>query len=215
LASLNIHSCVNTSDRYDPAGTAALLGGYDLISLHECRGDGPWWKNNPETLGDLVGMQSLFMPTEIWWWRNWFGNGMLTRIKIDSWETTSLPSGHRMAYRQYTVFKVPFGAKTLSVIMTHVGKKSDRAEQFKVVEEKFMSLPEPCILMGDMNTRPYDPLVVDLLAKGVEDPVGQRLTYPRDRVDYIFTRGVKWTDAGLVENTASDHPLVWLEIEGE
>jgi endonuclease/exonuclease/phosphatase family metal-dependent hydrolase len=214
LATLNIHSGIGTDDHWDLGRTAELLKGYDLISLHECRGSGPWWSNNVDDLSSRTGLTGLFAPTEVWWWRPWFGNGLLTDTRIDRWTRTPLPTGDRMAFRNVLHLEVPFGSGTLNVLMVHMAKKSDRARDFAIVADMFRQLPKPAIMMGDMNTRPNDPIMQQLLQSGdVEDPVGQRLTYPRDRVDFILTRGVKWNDAGLVENKATDHPLVWVEVE--
>lgn len=214
LATFNIHSCVGNDGKWDVGRTAELLRGYDLVSLHEVRGEGPWWEDNAQAIGERLNVRSLFAPTEVWWWTPWFGNGVLTRTRIEHWQCDRLPSGFREAYRQVLYLNVPFGKGTLNVLMAHLGKKENRAKQFPMVAEQFLRLPEPAVLMGDFNTRPWDPLMQKLLREpGVEDPVGKRLTYPRDRVDYILLKGLKWKDAGLVENKMSDHPVIWVEIE--
>ena len=214
LATFNLHSCVGRDNRYDPARAAALLRGYDLASLHEVRGSGPWWKNNAREIGDELDVRSMFAPTEIWWWHRWFGDALLTRMRIDHWETTPLPCGFRDAYRQVVFLKVPFGSGTLNVLMTHLGKNDNRRKQFPIVAEMFLKLPSPAVLMGDLNMRANDPMMQELLRHpGIEDPVGRRMTKPRDRVDFILVKGLHWTDAGLMENVASDHPLIWVEIQ--
>jgi hypothetical protein len=48
---------------------------------------------------------------------------------------------------------------------------------------------------------------------GVEDPVGARLSQPVDRCEFILVKGLHWRDAGLVDNDASDHPVIWVEVE--
>jgi endonuclease/exonuclease/phosphatase family metal-dependent hydrolase len=215
LATFNVHSCIGQDKRWDVRRTAELLRGYDLVSLHEVRGTGPWWNDNARDMGETLGMGHVFSPTELWWWRPWFGNGILTRTRIDHWERNPLPSGFRDAYRNVLSLKVPFGSGSLNVLMVHLGKNENRRKQFPIVADMFLKLPPPAVLMGDTNTRPWDPMMRQLLAQpGVEDPVGCRMPDPSlDRVDFILVRGVKWRDAGYVENVASDHPVVWVEVE--
>lgn len=214
LATFNIHSCVGMDHKWDVGRTAELLRGYDLVSLHESRGAGPWWKNNADAIGEKLGMRALFAPTELWWWHPWFGNGVLTATRIEHWECDPLPSGFREAYRQVLFLKVPFGSGTLNVLVAHLGKDANRAKQFPILADMFLKLPPPAVLMGDLNTRPWDPMMVRLLEQsGIEDPVGKRLAAPIDRVDFILVKGLRWRDAGLVDNSASDHPVIWVDVE--
>jgi endonuclease/exonuclease/phosphatase family metal-dependent hydrolase len=216
LAAFNIHSGVGQDGRFDLSRTADLLKGFDLIALNEVRAGGPWWDDNAQTLGSLLGMRSLFAPTETRWWIASFGNGLLTRTRIDRWARTQLESGPRMAHRNNLRLQVPFGSGTLNVLMVHVGRRTDRERHLQTLTDTFLKLPEPAIMMGDFNTPPDDPIIRRMLAsEGVEDPVGQRLPNARDRIDFILTRGVRWIDAGLVETKASDHPMVWVEIEAK
>jgi hypothetical protein len=69
--------------------------------------------------------------------------------------------------------------------------------------------------MGDLNTAADDPDLRRLLASpGVRDLVGE--TAARDssrRIDWILARGLHSVQAGIVDTGASDHPLVWAEVE--
>ena len=60
-----------------------------------------------------------------------------------------------------------------------------------------------------------DPLLSPFLQDS-ENVLGKR--GGGDRIDHIFTRGMHMLDAGVVDNSASDHPLVWarlsLPVEG-
>lgn len=212
IACFNIHSGVGQDEKRDLERTAGLLKNFDLISLHEVAGTLPWQENQADQLGEKLGMASLFSPTERHLGFPAFGNGILTRTPITQWTRTPLPNGFHMAHRQYIHLVVPFGGKNLNVIVCHMGKKSDRRRQFGVVSEVFKSLPEPAILMGDLNTRPEDRMMTNLIASGARDVIGERIA-PRDRVDFILTRGLKCVDAGVIDNEASDHPVAWAEIE--
>lgn len=214
FASFNVHSCVGLDNKFNVDRTAALLRGYDLVALQEVRGWGPGWEDNANELGERLSVREWFSPTELWWWHPWFGNGVLTRTRIDHWERMQLPSGNWDAYRNVLLLKVPFGSGSLNVLMAHLGKDRNREWQFPIVAEMFLRVAPPAVLMGDLNTRPWDPMMQRLLQEpGVEDPVGMRLKKPIDRVEFILVRGVRWRDAGLVENDASDHPVIWAEVE--
>ena len=53
-----------------------------------------------------------------------------------------------------------------------------------------------------------------LAAPGVRDPLGEKLgAAAPPRIDWILARGMRPVDAGLREQGASDHPLVWAELE--
>ena len=213
LATFNIRSGVGLDDKLDLTRTAALLKPFDLIALQEVGGDFPWKTNQAVTLGKLLGLTDLFSPTERHLGFPVFGNAVLTRVKVDHWARTPLPNGYHMAHRQMLQLAVPFGNATLNVLVIHMGKKSDRQRQFAIATAAFKAMPEPAVMMGDMNTRPYDRMMVALLEPGeIHDVVGERIA-PVDRVDFILTRGVRCTDAGLTQNDASDHPMAWADLE--
>lgn len=58
-----------------------------------------------------------------------------------------------------------------------------------------------------------------LQTPGITDPVGRFLGPERierqapGRIDWIFARGFRCVDAGIVDNGASGHPMVWAELE--
>jgi endonuclease/exonuclease/phosphatase (EEP) superfamily protein YafD len=84
----------------------------------------------------------------------------------------------------------------------------------------YLALDEPAILVGDMNSDADDPQIRQLSdTPGVDDPVGGLLgpeilekDAPR-RIDWIFTRGLRCVDAGIRDDGASDHPMIWAELE--
>jgi endonuclease/exonuclease/phosphatase family metal-dependent hydrolase len=84
-----------------------------------------------------------------------------------------------------------------------------------VVIARFLALPEPAVLLGDLNSDANDPLIRGLLSTpGVCDAVGPKPGPNRaERIDWIIARGLRPVDAGIRDNGASDHPLVWAELE--
>ena len=70
--------------------------------------------------------------------------------------------------------------------------------------------------MGDLNGEASDPSIVPFLqSAGVKDAVGSVMgaAAPADRIDWIFTRGLEPISAGVEQNNASDHPMVWAELK--
>jgi endonuclease/exonuclease/phosphatase family metal-dependent hydrolase len=91
----------------------------------------------------------------------------------------------------------------------------DRAAQLASVIEAFLALPAPAIMMGDLNTLADDPQMARLLARDdVHDAVAEALgRQAPQRIDWILTRGLRGVASGVERNEASDHPLVWAELE--
>jgi endonuclease/exonuclease/phosphatase family metal-dependent hydrolase len=213
LASFNIHSGVGRDGRFDLRRTADVLRGRDLIGLNEVAGGGPWWDNNARTLATLVDRTELFAPAETRWWRPSFGNAALTDRTIAHWHV--VPLRRTRSYRNALLLDVPLERATLHVLITHAGRKADNGPELDELAEMFEELPKPAVLMGDLNAPADDPGIRRLIARtGAEDPVGARTaeSYPQ-RIDYILLRGVRWTDAGLIDGDASDHPMVWVDID--
>jgi endonuclease/exonuclease/phosphatase family metal-dependent hydrolase len=101
-------------------------------------------------------------------------------------------------------------------LLTHITRRDDRdrREQLRSVIALFLAIDKPAILLGDLNSDDEDPQIRQLLqTPGVSDPVAEVLggeTPPR--IDWVLTRGFRSLDAGVYDNGASDHPLVWAEI---
>jgi endonuclease/exonuclease/phosphatase (EEP) superfamily protein YafD len=92
----------------------------------------------------------------------------------------------------------------------------DREIQLRQVFSLFCDLEQPAILMGDLNTFPNDPLLKTWLERSeIQDALAVKLgtNAPGNRIDWIFTRGLGIVDAGFLANEASDHPLVWAELQ--
>jgi endonuclease/exonuclease/phosphatase family metal-dependent hydrolase len=112
--------------------------------------------------------------------------------------------------------RVMLGGKVVHVLITHIDRGKDHDNQLRAVLEEFMKAGEPAVLMGDMNGDASDPHVAPILkAPGVKDAVGSVMgsAAPAGRIDWIFTRGLQAISAGVENNDASDHPMVWAELK--
>lgn len=222
LAAFNIQSGKGLDDRRDLTRTADFLRRLDprpdLIGLNEVRGP-QWFIDADQThwLGETLGLRYLAAPTTRTWYHCTSGNGLLSRREIDFWQRLPLPRRHDRSQRNVVLIGLPLGDRTIRVLLTHLtrGDGRDRRAQLNMVGRLFLSLDEPVVLMGDLNSTRDDPLLAELLARpGVVDAVGRMLgeSDPTGRIDWIITRGLQPLDAGVVETRVSDHPLVWAEL---
>jgi endonuclease/exonuclease/phosphatase family metal-dependent hydrolase len=216
VATYNIHSGVGEDDRFDLARTAADLKGFDLVGLNEIRGAFSAGGDQASQLGAILGEHAIFAPTENRWFHGHFGNGLLHRPDLDGYQRIPMAGSLGRGKRNVIQTRILTPGKPIGVLLTHIDRGADRAGQLQTVRQMFLSLPEPAILMGDMNSEKSDPLIAPLrTSPGVTDGIARILgdKDPSDRIDYIFTRGLKWRDGGLRDSKASDHPMIWGEME--
>lgn len=175
-----------------------------------------------EVLGRRLGMQWLFASANEKWYYQEFGNGFLTRLPVAYWERIPLPRQVDRSYRNMLLVAIEYRAAKhdpvpIRLLITHVNRRYDaeRQAQLRVVIARFLALPEPAVLLGDLNSDANDPLIRGLLSTpGVCDAVGPKPGPNRaERIDWIIARGLRPVDAGIRDNGASDHPLVWAELE--
>ncbi len=215
LATFNIHRGKGTDDRVDLQRTAALLRGCDLIALNEVDGDFGG-ASQAETLGELLGMAWLFAPTERRWWHEHFGNGLLSRVALGPCQRLLLPGNQGRKYRNAILTSVTVGDRSVRVLATHLDRGLEREMQLKLIVDLFLSLREPAVLLGDLNTEPDDPTLRALLdTPGVTEAGAAIEELPDRRIDWIIVRGLRPLAAEYVTNDASDHPVLWAELEVE
>ncbi|MDX1965961.1 MAG: hypothetical protein SFV23_02210 [Planctomycetaceae bacterium] len=211
LASFNIHSGKGHDGQVDLQRTEQRLAESDVAGLYEVR-NSPWNGDVHQgiDLGRRLGMASVFAATERHWWREHFGNALLSRVPLDAVQRLPLPGTRGKAYRAAVLAHIPWQGKTLHLIAVHVDRGGDRESQLKLLIPLFRALETPAILMGDLNTPASDPHLAALLQDPeVRSPLHEKLTstLPAANIDWIFTRGLETVSAELVENDASDHPV--------
>ena len=217
IGTMNIHGGKGTDKRRDLGRIAVCLQGLDLVGLNEVHGDRCGLrKNQADELGQRLSMQAVFAPTERRWWHNHFGNGVLTRVALENVQRIPLTGTQGKKFRNLILTSFRHQGQTVHVLATHIDRVKDRTHQLQATVSLFLSLAEPAILMGDLNTEATDPQIQRLLAvNGVCDAVAQanKNHAPEKRIDWIFTRGLRCVTAGYVSTIASDHPVVWAELE--
>jgi endonuclease/exonuclease/phosphatase family metal-dependent hydrolase len=219
IASFNIHGGRGTDGVRDLGRIANSLRDMDVVGLQEVHG--AYFMPRPdgaETLGQSLKLGWLFAPSVRQWHHYDYGNGLLSRAPVNRWQRVPLARTTGNSYHNFLEADIEHRGQTIHLLVTHVHRRDDRERQaqLRTVIERFQSLPEPAILMGDLNTPAADPQLAALLAQpGVQDALAGRITPEPARIDWILTRGLRIRDAGMEVTVASDHPLVWAEIEIE
>lgn len=220
IGTFNIHGGKGRDGRRDLGRVADCIGSdrLDFVALNEVHGPRGWQQEDQAArLGRRLGMAWLFAPAvRVWYYRE-AGNGLLSTLPVSFWQRIPLSRRYDHSHRNIVLVGLEHGGRPVHVLLTHVNRRydSERQAQLRAVIALFLALAEPAILVGDMNSGAEDPQIGRLLeTPGVGDPVGEVLgpeTPPR--IDWIFTRGFRPVDAGIRDDGASDHPMIWAEIE--
>ncbi len=223
LATWNIHGGTGADGRRDLERISAQLGTFDFAALQELRGSDVFASSNQaEWLGRRLGAAWLFAPAMRQWYARTAGNGFLTRLPVRFWQRLPLPQIDDYSHRNMVLAELQTTdrrgtPRTVRVVITHIQRRHDRERQaqLRMATELFQSLEPPVVLLGDLNTTADDPQMRALCAApDVLDPLAAS-TAPNNanRIDWILARGMRSCAADMVETDASDHPLVWAELE--
>lgn len=222
FGTFNLHGCKGEDGRVDIARTALCLKNLDFVALQEVHGSGFFGgEDQTALLGKQLKMAWLFAPAVRQWYSLESGNGFLTNLPVSFWQRIPLASHRDYSYRNAVLVGVKHqnekgDEKIVNILLTHINRRydEDRQAQLRAVIALFLSLREPAVLLGDLNSTKIDPQIADLIKNPeVTDAVGQFLgPKDKDRIDWIFCRGLKCLRAGIMENDASDHPMVFAEM---
>ncbi|MGY1844300.1 endonuclease/exonuclease/phosphatase family protein [Modestobacter sp. SYSU DS0875] len=249
LVTFNVHHGVGDDGRHDLPRLARLLADADpdLICLQEVdRHFGP----RSEGV-DQAELLSRALDMELAWGpaidepgsgggngdgdRRQYGNALLSRLPLLARDVHPLPGGGEPRSALRARVGLPGGA--LWVTTTHLssGSAADRAAQAAAVAELHAAVPEPGVLVGDLNAdagapelEPLRALLADAWQQAAErsDQTGRfslhrdaGLTHParrpRVRIDQVWvTAGVTVTDARVLDGSgASDHHPLLVDLQ--
>lgn len=216
VGTFNIHGCKGRDRQRDIMRVAHCIGELDIVGLNEVRGD--YRTNQARSLGKILKRGSLFAPTERRWFRDDFGNGLLTKVELGTVNRVPL-TNLRLSYRNVVLTNFQFGGETVQLMVAHIECGKDRGQQMRAVREVFLALREPAILMGDLNVsaREDEELRKLLAVPGVHDVLNDvaSRTAKNRIVDWIIVRGFQTIAAKSSLNDASDHPIVTAELRLE
>lgn len=216
VGTFNIHGGVGKGRVRDLARTAATLTRLDLVGLNEVHGaDFGESEGQAEWLARRLKRRWLFAASEERWWHSRFGNAVLSSLPATSWQAIPLRQRHSHSCRNAVFVTARHGPRELHLLITHLDRADDeRTHQLRALADLFLALSAPAVLLGDLNCTQDDPELRRLLSQpGVGDPLGEVMgeqTPPH--IDWILTRGLTTIDAGIRDEGASDHPLVWAEL---
>jgi endonuclease/exonuclease/phosphatase family metal-dependent hydrolase len=220
VATFNIHAGVGRDGIRDLGRTAAALTDLDVAALQEVRNPLLGFKGpQVSDVANKLGMAWLFVPAEKRWWRNDYGNGLLTRVPLTDCVRIPLPTPSRQRFRAALLTNFSYQGRTVHVVAVHIDKDMEQNThdiQLRTVFDLFLSLQEPAILLGDLNEFGTHPEIVRLLGTaGVHNALADipRPTVKSDPIDWIITRGFRTVRAEWRPTPSSDHPVACAELQ--
>ena len=218
VSTYNIHRGKGVDRIFDLSRTASVIQGADIIGMNEVAGPSLFGApDQAEMIGRKLDMGWLYAPNQTRWFRNHFGNALLSRFPVESWVAEPLifdeNSSHSL--RNVIIAKIRLSGVEIAVLVTHLDLGAIRPIQLDRVIQR-LERYYPSILMGDMNTGASDPQIIALTSKScIVDAVAAALGKKplENRVDWIFTRGFKVTSGGMTAVGVSDHPYFWVDLE--
>ena len=223
IMSFNTQHCLNfLTQKIDYPKMAETIKEFspDIVGLNEMRDtlSVPEYDRQTEILASLSGYEyhAFAKAIEISSPEPYsYGNGFLSRYKIVSKETFPIeltPEKRTKVYYEPRVLMKLRLENGYTVLVTHFGLS--RAEHIEAVRVILRHIePEKCILMGDFNIEPDNPLLEPIKAKMSDTSRGfceNKLSFPSDnpriKIDYIFVSpDIEIVNADIPEIIASDH----------
>ena len=198
----------------------------DVVGLNEMRGEGidAEYTEQVKLLSELTGMKYYYFAKAIDIpGKGPYGNGMLSKLPILRVENVKIPDPDPKGYSGYYETRCLLKAELeggATVLITHFGLNPDEQENAVVTILDNLS-DKKCVLMGDFNVRPENPVLAPIRAKmhdTAEDFEGERFSFPSDapdrKIDYVFvSRDVKVLDADIPVIVVSDHRPYTVTVE--
>lgn len=218
IMSFNTQHCLNYKEqKLDVAIMAETIRtcGADIVALNEMRDAGPYGPQT-EILSDLTNLPYHYFAKAIEDEEGPYGNGLISRYPIVCAKTILVPDPEPRripggCYETRCLLKARL-ANGLTVLAIHFGLNPDEQENaVKTVMEHIVD--EKCILMGDFNVTPDDPVLAPIRAK-MRDTAelfgAPLLSFPSDdptiKIDYVFvSTDLAAVSADIPAIVASDH----------
>lgn len=191
----------------------------DIIGLNEIRdkGKSKQFQEQAKILADRLGYYYYFAKAIDFDGVNPYGNAILSRFPIISAETILVPDPEVPSYDGYYETRCLLKAKIdlwdgIDVCVIHFGLNPD--EQENAVNTVLANIcKEKCILMGDFNITPDNPILVPINDRMYDTAKlfsKELLSFPSDepriKIDYIFTsHDIKVLSADIPADIVSDH----------
>lgn len=222
IMSFNTQHCLNYIEQkidFDIMAKTIIDCNADIIGLNEIRSEcktDATYADQTAILSQLTGIDNYYFAEAIKFGGiKPYGNALLSRVPIISAETIIIPDPNTKKYDGYYETRCILKAKLegdITVLVTHVGLNPD--EQQNAVNAILENLEtKRCILMGDFNMQPDNPLLTPIRKLMVDTSRffdAPKLSFPSDepkiKIDYIFTTAdVEVITADIPAIVAADH----------
>ncbi len=221
IMSFNTQHCLNYVKQkidFDIMSDTIKLCEADIVGLNEMRSEGEseYFKDQLKILSELTGIKHYHFAQAIFIdGHGPYGNGLLSKIPIISTQTIRVPDpavrNGEYHYETRCLLKAKL-ENGLTVLVIHFGRNIE--EQINAVNTVMENLEDSkCILMGDFNITPDDPILLpikqrmtDTACKFTQDLLSFPSPAPQIKIDYIFvTPDINIINADIPEIVASDH----------
>ena len=216
VSTYNIHRGKGTDGVRDLHRTAEVVRASDIVALNEVAGPSLVGSDQAKQLGKMLDAGWLFAPNQRRWYTDHFGNGLLSRFEVKRWYTEQLfyDSKKSRSRENLLVAELVLNGRPVTVLATHLDRGPIRKEQLRYVLERFKQY-DFGVLLGDLNTPPDDPQLVELFAdpnnvNAIKAALGD-CDSPH-RIDWIITRGFDVLAGSAGPPGVSDHPYFWVDI---
>lgn len=219
IMSFNTQHCLNFLEQkvdYDIMARAIEAVGADIVGLNEMYDEGSAFGAQTQKLSEKCSLKNHYFAKACELDNEGaYGNGFLSRYKIVEARTILIPDPEPRAYNGYYETRCILKARLengYTVLVVHFGLNPD--EQKNAVKTILEHLEnEKCILMGDFNITPDNPLLAPLKERMRDTSIGfceNKPSFPSDKprikIDYIFVSpDIEVVSADIPKIIASDH----------
>lgn len=222
LMSFNTQHCLNFITKeidFDIMAEAIIKCGADIIGLQEMRDESEdeEYAAQAKIIAEKLGFHYYFAEAIRFDGKNPYGNALISRYPIISAETILIPDPEIKKYDGYYETRCLLKATIdvgdgLNVLVSHFGLNPDEHQNaVKTIASNLST--ERCVLMGDFNVQPDNPVLEPIREKLYDTAyafTSPKLSFPSDvpnvKIDYIFvSRDLSVSCADIPEVIASDH----------
>ena len=222
IMTFNTQHCLNYLEQkidFDIMADTIKKCDADIVGLNEMRGEclsAADYDDQTAILSRLTGIKNYYFAEAIKFGGiKPYGNALLSKLPIISAETIIIPDPEVKKYDGYYETRCVLKAKLqggITVLITHIGLNPDEQENaVKTIIENLAD--EKCILMGDFNMQPDNPILNPIRERMVDTAkyfTEPKLSFPSDKpeikIDYLFVSpDVEVISADIPAIVAADH----------
>ena len=219
MGTYNIHYGYNAGWKYNLPAIADTIekSGVDVVALQEVDTGRmtSYMVDDALWLARRLKMNALYLPTI----EHLTGIALLSRWPI-SWEEGRLLTSH-LEQTGIVGGEIGIGGRRVNVYGVWLGlTPEERANQIREAIDFVEERPGPAALGGDLNSAPDSPVHAAMVSAGFVDPFRalgladeptDPAIEPKDRIDYVWLRGLAPLSARVVPTVSSDHRMVAID----